>query len=67
MFALKTSILHNLPKVHLENLEEVKQVFGSMNPHMTKDEMYDELLKPFKYDKIVEKDESEDKQKITYV
>ena len=53
-------------KTHLENLEEVKHVIGSDNPNMTKDEMYDELLKPFKYEKLVEKDAAHDKKKITY-
>lgn len=57
----------NSNKPHLENLEEVKQVFGSQNPCMTKDEMYDELLKPYKCEKIVNKDFQNDKEKVIYV
>ena len=54
-------------KPHLENLEEVKLAFGSKNPYMTKDQMYDELLKPYKCQKIVQRESFSDKEKIYYV
>ena len=53
-------------KQHLENLEEVKVVIGSNNPNMTKDQMYDELLKPYRCSKNVEIDPKSGKEKITY-
>lgn len=52
---------------HYENLEEVKQDLGQLRPNMTKDEMYDEMLKPFKYQKCVEKDPVTHKLKVSYL
>ena len=54
-------------RINFENLEEVKQVIGSYNPNMTKDEMYDEMLKTYNYEKVIEMDEITHKQKISYV
>lgn len=54
-------------RVDFENLEEVKQVIGSTNPAMSKDEMYDEMLKTYQYQKVIEVDEASHKQKITYI
>jgi len=55
------------PRVHFENLEEVKEIIGASNPNLTKDELYDEMLKPFLYQKVVEIDEATHKQKISYI
>lgn len=52
---------------HFENLEEVKHVIGSQNPQMSKDQMYDEMLKPFAYEKVVEIDDIHHKQKVSYI
>jgi hypothetical protein len=52
---------------HYENLEEVKRTIGSQNPYMNKDQMYDEMLKPFKYEKVVEIDDVHHKQKVSYI
>jgi hypothetical protein len=52
---------------HFENLEELKKVVGNDNPNMTKDDLYDEMLKPFRYEKIIEMDPRTKKPKITYI
>lgn len=54
-------------RVDFENLEEVKQVIGAVNPNLSKDEMYDEMLKSYQYQKVIEMDEVTHKQKISYV
>ena len=53
-------------KEHLENLEEAKVVFASQNPNMTKDQMYDEMLKPYRCSKHVEVDTKTGKEKVSY-
>ena len=53
--------------LHFENLEQVKQVIGSYNPNLTKEEMYDEMLKHYQYQKVVEIDDVTHKEKITYI
>lgn len=51
---------------HFKTLEEVKATIGQAFPTMTKDEMYDILLKPYKHRKIVEFDHDAQKQKVSY-
>lgn len=83
MWDLQNQLWHNIPpypsrgwqwspvpsenKLHFENLEQVKQVIGTFNPNMTKDEMYDEMLKHYQYQKYVEIDEVTHKEKVTYI
>ena len=83
MWDLSNEFWHNIPaypyygmqwspapiknKLHFENLEQVKQVIGTYNPSLTKDEMYDEMLKHYQYEKYVEIEEVTHKEKISYV
>jgi hypothetical protein len=59
--------LKNDPNLkHFESLEEIKTVIGSEKPGLTKDQLYDEMLKPYSYLKQHEMDPATGKQRIVY-
>jgi len=65
----KDNIREDLPLSdhHFETLEEVREILGRENPNMTKDELYEEMLKSFSHQKIIEMDTRTRKERVAYV
>jgi uncharacterized Zn-finger protein len=51
---------------HFENLEEVKKTIGAHKPGLSKDQLYDEMLKPYNYEKRIDTDPATLKFRIIY-
>lgn len=52
---------------HFESLEEIKKKIGSKSPGMSKDQLYDYMLKPYKYQKILEVSPMTQKPRLAYI
>ena len=53
--------------IHFETYKQLKEVAKEEEPEISKAEIYDKLLEPFKYEKNVEKDKETGKFKTLYI
>ena len=56
-----------IPSKHFENYKELKYAAREEDPTITKEEIYEKLLRPFKHEKYMKRDPVNNKFRVYYV
>ena len=63
----RPSLKRDLAKSNFENYKQLRKAAIQSNPEITKEEIYEELLKPFQHEKVKIWDQSLSRFKISYI
>ena len=61
------SKLESIPNQHYETYKQLKKFAKESNPDISKEEIYEQLLKPFRHEKVKVWDQSQSRFRISYV